>query len=457
MATSKVESKAKTGSPAGTITTPPGAGVAVRRAVKATAPVGSLAAVNQAGQAVMAGASPELRARQEQARTGVESALTAYEGVGTFTPQQFTQSRPMFDRKAVARAMPMLTVMAALGGRATRGNALGMMKAMTAMVKGTQQGNEDAYKQALTDYEANYQEFLQREKVRKQIYDLRRDAAKDGLDVAQARQTMADNAVNDSSKEAMTNLNVAMTLANARDNYLKTQSELALRGAQRRALQARASAAGPTAVPPTKLKQGERWNPETGQVELVPGSALYNQRKTAHADDVSKLQGIAQQNRFATEKIDRLLNPKNKGAFNNLFGGYSAYATERLSGPTAGLRADLTSLKNNLKSAGLQLMKKGGGAIGTITEREWPILEGMIATLTPEMPEPDAERTLRNIRVFFENLTDTAQQTYNQTWNESQFYNPSLAAPRGASSDVPPGISPEEWDAMTPEERALWQ
>lgn len=200
-------------------------------------------------------------------------------------------------------------------------------------------------------------------------------------------------------------------------------------------------------VEPPKLKQGERWNPQTQRVEIVPGSDLYNKSKKIHSADFSTLRGVEGQRNLAIQKIDKLLAPENAGAFENLFGGYNAYVTSQLSGKTADLKNQLESLKSNLKTAGLQLIKTGsGGAIGQITEREWPILEGMIATLSPTMTEEEARNALGGIKTFMQNLATNAQETYDASWAESQFYK---APPDKPPSDKPPSkLSPEDQQAL---------
>jgi len=178
-----------------------------------------------------------------------------------------------------------------------------------------------------------------------------------------------------------------------------------------------------TAGPPAKLKQGEKWNAEKQRVEAVPGSDLYIKQSKTHSADFNTMKGVERQRDLAVTKIDALLNEENKDAFNNLFGGYNAYVSSQFSGKTADLKSQLDSLKSSLKTAGLQLIKQGsGGAIGQITEREWPILEGMIDTLTPTMREDTARQRLAAIKIFMDQLASDANDTYEMTYADSQFY-----------------------------------
>jgi hypothetical protein len=184
-----------------------------------------------------------------------------------------------------------------------------------------------------------------------------------------------------------------------------------------------------TTVAP-KLKQGERWNPTQERVEQVPGSAEYIKQSKLHGADYDTLQAVKNKTGLADKQVARLLDPANKDAFNNLFGGYKAYVTQQFSGKTADLKNDLDTLKQDLKSAGLELVKSGkGGAIGSITEREWSILEGMIETLSPKMTKENAQFKLQQIQVQMEKLRNIADDTYETTWGETQYYKGGAAAP----------------------------
>lgn len=197
---------------------------------------------------------------------------------------------------------------------------------------------------------------------------------------------------------------------------------------------------GTTQIP--KLKQGERWNPTQERVEQVPGSAEYIKQSKLHGTDYGAVQAVNSKTELADKQIDRLLSPANEDAFNNLFGGYGAYVTQQFSGKTADLKSDLDSLKQNLKSAGLELIKSGGGgAIGTITEREWPILEGMIESLSPKMSESDAKAKLEAIKAKMANIRAMAADKYDTTWGETQYYKGASSAPAaGGGAQTTPQV-----------------
>lgn len=194
-------------------------------------------------------------------------------------------------------------------------------------------------------------------------------------------------------------------------------------------------------VKPPSLQKGERWNPEAQRVEAVEGSDIYIKQSGKHNKDFTAINAINNQRDLAVGKLDKLLAPENKDAFDNLFGGYTAYATRELSGKTANLRSDLESLKNNLKAAGKKIIAGAGpGAIGQITEREWPILEGMIAELRPTMTEEGAREKLQEIKIFMDNLAAQAADEYETTWGRTQFFK----QPKGR-----PAAAPESRDVLS--------
>jgi hypothetical protein len=192
------------------------------------------------------------------------------------------------------------------------------------------------------------------------------------------------------------------------------------------AAEARLSKETAGGVVPPKLKQGERWDPQTQTVQAVPGSAEYIKQQGLHKKDYSTFKSVQEARRLADSKIDYLLDPKNNDAFENLFGGYNAVISSRFPGKTAAAKAALKELKSNIKNAGLRLIQQGG-KIGAITEREWPILEGMIADLETTMDEDSARTKLNDIKSFLSRTEANAADEYETTWSNTQYFKPGSA------------------------------
>ena len=198
-----------------------------------------------------------------------------------------------------------------------------------------------------------------------------------------------------------------------------------------------------------KLKQGERWNKELGRVEAVPGSDIFVKQSGAHGKDLQALQGVDTKVDSAIGKIDYILSPENKSGFESNFGGYNAYAASRLPGKATDVRKNIDSLKSDLKAAGLELMRSGG-SIGQITEREWPIIEGMIGALSPEMSEEEARRQFTKIKSYMENIRNNARSAYDAEWGETQYHKGGKKPPSPpAAGNAPARTNSKGWTLHT--------
>ena len=179
-----------------------------------------------------------------------------------------------------------------------------------------------------------------------------------------------------------------------------------------------AAAGGLAEIP--KLKPGERYNPETKTIEAIHGSDIFIAQSQKHEKDAKAVQGVARKTDEAVQTIDDILSPKNAEAFNSNFGGYSAYATRLQSGDVARVRNALTTMASNLKAAGLEEFRSGG-SIGAMTEKEWPIVEKQIASLSPEMSAEDARATIADVKRRLKRMRDDAHELYTDTWGQTQY------------------------------------
>ena len=136
----------------------------------------------------------------------------------------------------------------------------------------------------------------------------------------------------------------------------------------------------------------------------------------------------------AVQTIDDILSPKNAEAFNSNFGGYSAYATRLQSGDVARVRNALTTMASNLKAAGLEEFRSGG-SIGAMTEKEWPIVEKQIASLSPEMSAEDARATIADVKRRLKRMRDDAHELYTDTWGQTQYVKKPKGTPAGNGLD----------------------
>jgi len=217
--------------------------------------------------------------------------------------------------------------------------------------------------------------------------------------------------------------------------------------AQLQKIQAEASAIrNPATTMIPKLKPGERWSAEQQRVESVPGSSEYIKQSGQHAKDYAAQKTTEQKMDFAIDRVNELLDPKNKAMIERNFGGYNAYISQFL--PGAGLEGKnkVEALKSTLKNAGLEMMRTGG-SIGQMTEREWPIVERMIANINPSLSEADAITELGKIGQFMKNIKDRAQETYQTEWGNTQFYK-EKKAPEQPTMKPNPNLSAQDMKAI---------
>jgi hypothetical protein len=154
---------------------------------------------------------------------------------------------------------------------------------------------------------------------------------------------------------------------------------------------------------------------------IPPNSKLFLEQTQKHEKDLKGVSGSIQKVDSAVKKIDQILDPKYAKAFDNLFGGYSAYGTQHFTGDTATIKGKLDSLKNDMKAVGLDIIRAKGG-IGAMTVAEWPIVQDMIDTLSPTLPADQARAVMDGIKSKFQNMVENDKKIYDQTWGQTQFH-----------------------------------
>ena len=184
-----------------------------------------------------------------------------------------------------------------------------------------------------------------------------------------------------------------------------------------------------------KLKPGYKWSEaDPAQQELVQGGPAWYEQAEKHTKDQAALGQVETAAQFATDRINRILSPKNRTGFEGNFGGYNArLVTQYLPlDSIQGARKEIESLQAFAKNVGLGELRSMSGAIGAITEREWPIIGAQIEALDPMMPEKDAEAALRRIKNRIAMMRTRASEGYKGEWKSSPFYKPSAPRPAAA-------------------------
>jgi len=171
-----------------------------------------------------------------------------------------------------------------------------------------------------------------------------------------------------------------------------------------------------------KPPAGYRKTPE-GDLVAIPGGPAFLKESEKHSKDYQGLITANTKTEEGIKKINDILDPKKSDAFNSNFGGYNALATQYMPGEAQNMRAKIESLKSDMKAAGLELIRTGGG-IGQMTEREWPIVQDMIDKISPLMGEPAARDAFANVKSYLQRIRSNAENVYETEWSGNQLYKP---------------------------------
>jgi hypothetical protein len=188
--------------------------------------------------------------------------------------------------------------------------------------------------------------------------------------------------------------------------------------------------------PPVKLGINQMEDPNNpGNVIFRPNTPGFIAANQKHGKDWNQKEFINTKADFVQDKINYILDPKQSKGFQRNFGeNYSAYLTGNF--PDAqDVRTQIDSLKASLKNAGLDMMKTGG-SIGAMSEREWPIVEGVLATITPGLSEDEAKARLKEAYDRVEVIRNLGSNNYESTWSNSQFFNPKTSKEMQAEKEA---------------------
>lgn len=166
-----------------------------------------------------------------------------------------------------------------------------------------------------------------------------------------------------------------------------------------------------------------------------PNSPQYQKQQKEHSIDLKARDTSNLKTKQAMGKIDYILDPKNEDAFQSNFGGYNAMISQFTPGAAQDMRLKLESLKSDLKMAGLEMIR-GGGSIGQMTEREWPIVQNMIDTLDPKLSEPQAKKAIENIKSYLIGINEKSDNIYTDRWGGTQFKTEQQPQPTPENANV---------------------
>jgi len=353
----------------------------------------------------------ELEAEREVARgTRIEAEKldTGLQERGVFEAPQYKAS------DYAANAATRLLTAVLLGGVA-RTSAAGQLQAIKAMQDAEQQGLTDEFESARLKFDEQEKARQDSNKMLKERFDRMMDLLSKDRNAALVEAKLIEG-----------NLGRGIIAAELRaGNYAKAYElfSKATDQADKLALERVKAQVKRINAPDRKLKPGEEWDAETGTIRAIKGSDLYKKQKEKFAGEYKDAQTVIDQTNNGLRKISEILDPANQEGFMMNFGGYNAYASQYASGAASDMRTKINSFKSDMKAAGKQLLAQGG-SIGQITEREWPILEQMIASIDPVLSEEEARKTFEDIEARFKRLIGRTISGYDTQFSDSQYYVP---------------------------------
>jgi hypothetical protein len=191
----------------------------------------------------------------------------------------------------------------------------------------------------------------------------------------------------------------------------------------------------------------------------VPGSPAAMEAANAGKKAEAQLSGAETASSVITTAADRALDANSKRSVGGPLGAAAAYNP---SSENAETYRQVEVLKANATIENLQAMRNEsptGGALGNVTEGEGRMLQAQAGALDPA--SPNFERDLLDYtRTLLRTVhgKKTGDAIFEQKYGEKAKGDAGGALPTvSAPSNLPDGVTQQEWNAMTPEERALFQ
>jgi hypothetical protein len=180
-----------------------------------------------------------------------------------------------------------------------------------------------------------------------------------------------------------------------------------------------------------------------------------------HAQDLSTLEAIQDNMKNI---IGRMGSIQSSPGFESNFGMLPEAVTRYIPGKNYNTLVELEQLEDMAKTSGLGQIRSGSGqSIGTITEREWPIIAGQLLKLNVGLTDKAARDMLGTARRSLLNMRNRELREYQNKWKDTPFYKeqPFPVPPvetEGKAAGIPKTFAhgQQVWDFLTPEEKALW-
>jgi hypothetical protein len=179
-------------------------------------------------------------------------------------------------------------------------------------------------------------------------------------------------------------------------------------------------------APPVDLQKGERWNPETGRVEAVPGSTTYNKQKSTQAKDYNAATNALRELNKVRGVVSEL---KNTTGYQKAM-GTGAIMSNLPNTPASSITGayDFQTKYKNLKGSVATLGRAAAslqGKLGNMAVQEWKLVSDAIANL--DLASMDADVLDAQLDIIANDIIALEAQVrdaYEKEWGDTQFYNP---------------------------------
>lgn len=209
------------------------------------------------------------------------------------------------------------------------------------------------------------------------------------------------------------------------------------------------------------LRPGWRWKgPQSREQELIPNGPAWTQMQQQHAKDLEALLTINNGVERFIGRLGNVMKPSNKGGFEGNFGMIPEVLTRYLPGENYDTKVQLDQLENMAKTSELRGIRDTGGAIGSITEKEWPLIASRLQEFSVGMTDKAARDMFGVSRRELLNMRNRELQSYRNKWKGTPFYQetPTPIPAMDEKTGIPKtfGYGEDVWKHLTDEERNLW-
>jgi hypothetical protein len=84
-------------------------------------------------------------------------------------------------------------------------------------------------------------------------------------------------------------------------------------------------------------------------------------------------------------------------------------------------------------------MMRQGGSVGTMTEREWPMVEQLMANITNSISEDEAKFQFEKVKAKLQSIQNEAERLHQLEWANTPYSQPMQTSPKDFKPSAAPG------------------